>query len=297
MAFGVELKEYCSLKLHVNKLNLTLEQFELVKLLFKDEINSVRRFYSTTNIDELLDILERRALLSERRFEPIERIAKYLKNTQLETLVNDYRKFLEDNNLLKDRYPNINIYGNRIFSHNSNELNYLLSRCIFTELEAQAAGSLLEQEYKRFNKLKQFEDEELVNDDDDEHNIEYSHLSESIQQSPSLAPSKQSSPTKAEEYTSTSPITYDQQRAIFNLLTREIGKKWRDFGRGLELAEGDLDEIELKFSVDLKSRILEILKRFANDNSESIIFLQKLMNALTLARRNDLKREILKHIK
>ncbi|XP_058121995.1 fas-associated death domain protein [Anopheles ziemanni] len=88
---------------------------------------------------------------------------------------------------------------------------------------------------------------------------------------------------------------YLQQReAIYSLLQNQVGKEWRVFGRYLNIAEAELDEINERHRNDLKSRIYEMLigveQKLGESSGEQ--FISTLTKALENIRRKDLKRKV-----
>ncbi|XP_035907763.1 fas-associated death domain protein [Anopheles stephensi] len=88
---------------------------------------------------------------------------------------------------------------------------------------------------------------------------------------------------------------YLQQRdKIYSLLQVEIGKSWKVFGRFLNVPPAELEEIEERNRLDLKTRIYEVLQsaemQFPDDSLEQ--FVPVLLKALENSRRKDLKRKI-----
>lgn len=61
-----------------------------LKELFREDINSIRRFEKICTIGQLLNILELRGLLSEDNVEPLKNIARKINSSELLVKVNKY---------------------------------------------------------------------------------------------------------------------------------------------------------------------------------------------------------------
>lgn len=96
-----------------------------------------------------------------------------------------------------------------------------------------------------------------------------------------------------QNYVTVAQFTDEKRTAIYNRLSRELGRSWRDLGRKLRISEGVMDDIETQFPSDLKSRILRLLQLFEEDecNDPRQLLLQ-LCQGLTGCGRNDLRRKV-----
>lgn len=63
-----------------------------LKELFREDINSVRRFEKIRYIGQLLNVLELRGLLSEDHVEPLKNIARKINSSELLLKVNQYEE-------------------------------------------------------------------------------------------------------------------------------------------------------------------------------------------------------------
>lgn len=79
-----------------------------LKELFREDINSVRRFEKISTIGQLLNILELRGLLAEDNVEPLKDIAKKINSSELLVKVNKY----EDSHVPRDYGT---YYGGKLF--------------------------------------------------------------------------------------------------------------------------------------------------------------------------------------
>lgn len=96
-----------------------------------------------------------------------------------------------------------------------------------------------------------------------------------------------------QNYVTVAQFTDEKRTAIYNRLSRELGRSWRDLGRKLRISEGVMDDIETQFPSDLKSRILRLLQLFEEDecNDPRQLLLQ-LCQGLAGCGRNDLRRKV-----
>lgn len=96
-----------------------------------------------------------------------------------------------------------------------------------------------------------------------------------------------------QNYVTVAQFTDEKRTAIYNRLSRELGRSWRDLGRKLRIPEGVMDDIETQFPNDLKSRILRLLQVFEEDecNDPRQLLLQ-LCQGLAGCGRNDLRRKV-----
>ncbi|XP_030371815.1 fas-associated death domain protein [Scaptodrosophila lebanonensis] len=88
-------------------------------------------------------------------------------------------------------------------------------------------------------------------------------------------------------------LTEDKRRAIYKKLMESLGRSWRELGRHLNITEGSMDDIECRFPNDLKSRILQLMQLFeddeCNDPRHRVLLLCR---ALSECGRNDLRRKV-----
>ncbi|XP_053676530.1 fas-associated death domain protein [Anopheles nili] len=89
-------------------------------------------------------------------------------------------------------------------------------------------------------------------------------------------------------------IFLQHRDGIYSLIQREIGKKWKIFGRFLNLSATMLDEIEERNRTDLNARIYEVLRIAEQTFTDETLdqFIPLLKSALESSRRKDLKRKI-----
>lgn len=119
-------------------------------------------------------------------------------------------------------------------------------------------------------------------------------LSEELQQQMHIKPQPVRPVVPSQQnYVTASQFTDEKRTAIYNRLSRELGRSWRDLGRKLRISEGVMDDIETQFPNDLKSRILRLLQVFEEDecNDPRQLLLQ-LCQALAGCGRNDLRRKV-----
>lgn len=102
-------------------------------------------------------------------------------------------------------------------------------------------------------------------------------------------------PVAGPSTTTSPPQTLRQKRSLFltfDLLARDVGKRWRDLGRSLGYHEAELDEFEERNSRDLRARIHDMLEDFSrrHPNTDQMIFV--LCTALEQCRRVDLRKKV-----
>lgn len=80
---------------------------------------------------------------------------------------------------------------------------------------------------------------------------------------------------------------------INTIIANEIGKKWKDFARALNIKEGKIDELELNHS-ELYERVIAVLNihrsQFVVSSNRALE--SAVLNGLTSARRNDLRKKV-----
>ncbi|XP_023164473.2 fas-associated death domain protein-like [Drosophila hydei] len=81
-----------------------------------------------------------------------------------------------------------------------------------------------------------------------------------------------------------------KRAAVFKKISQQLGRSWRDLGRKLNISEGTMDEIEMLYPQDFKSRILRLLQIFEEDecNDPRQLLLQ-LCRGLSECGRKDLR--------
>lgn len=79
---------------------------------------------------------------------------------------------------------------------------------------------------------------------------------------------------------------------VFDLLSRELGRQWRDLGRSLGFLEADLDQFEESHSKDLKGRVHAMLQEFCKEYVNEQEMLDDICQALDKCRRLDLRKRI-----
>lgn len=82
----------------------------------------------------------------------------------------------------------------------------------------------------------------------------------------------------------------DRKKMIYKVINDKIGRKWRDFGRELNITEGDMD----RFSEIPDTRVIRILEKFESDpRRQRTKFIFDLIEALTSSRRKDIAKDIM----
>ncbi|XP_049942262.1 fas-associated death domain protein [Schistocerca serialis cubense] len=77
---------------------------------------------------------------------------------------------------------------------------------------------------------------------------------------------------------------------VLELVSEEIGRKWKDLARQLGLREGKMNEIEARYPNNLKERVYACLAMFQENNPDGME--KKLLKALEKARRKDLRDQV-----
>lgn len=93
----------------------------------------------------------------------------------------------------------------------------------------------------------------------------------------------------------TQPHLQDQivQSRTFDLLSCQIGRRWRELGRWLGFHDADLDEFEERYSHNLKERIYSMLLEFAkNYHSNHNEMMSRICTALDNCKRVDLRKKV-----
>lgn len=83
----------------------------------------------------------------------------------------------------------------------------------------------------------------------------------------------------------------DKKSKIYEIVSLEIGKSWRDLARNLSIREGEIDILNHKYPADLKTKVYTILDIFSTREPEQ--WSTKLAQALSKARRVDLQNKVL----
>ncbi|CAH0556593.1 unnamed protein product [Brassicogethes aeneus] len=86
------------------------------------------------------------------------------------------------------------------------------------------------------------------------------------------------------------PIHPDLKQRVYDKIRSEIGTRWKEFARYLNIKEGQIDQLNLKYST-VDESTLEVLK-YHERICEPHKLRTALCNALSAARRNDLKIEV-----
>lgn len=94
--------------------------------------------------------------------------------------------------------------------------------------------------------------------------------------------------SNAQNYTAAS-LGEKMKKIIYKVINDGIGRKWREFGRELNIPEGIMDQ----FDENPDTRVFKILERFENDPTrQSTRFIFDLTEALTACRRKNLAKDI-----
>lgn len=120
-------------------------------------------------------------------------------------------------------------------------------------------------------------------------------VAEELQMQLNINPHRVVQPAAAapQNYVTVAQLTDEKRAAVFKKISEQLGRSWRDLGRKLSISEGAMDEIEMRYPQDLKSRILRLLQIFEEDecNDPRQLLLQ-LCRGLSECGRKDLRRRV-----
>lgn len=241
---------------------ITNEQLDHIKTIHRDDINSVRRFESIQTTYDLIDILERRGVISQNRFMGFVSFYEVLPtNPEIPEILHS-----QNNKENEVAGQPVNQYGKK-----------LVMKILLISILIISSGITL---YYTFG-LKTAEDRQT------QPSIYEEALREEFQQAQAITSSAQSivisNPVDLNKF-------QDRKHIIYKLISEEIGRKWRDLGRELKIKEGQLDDLESKHNTS-KSRTLEIFKMF-EEKSDPRSIVVDICEALIQVRRNDLRKEV-----
>ncbi|EDV97429.1 fas-associated death domain protein [Drosophila grimshawi] len=120
-------------------------------------------------------------------------------------------------------------------------------------------------------------------------------LAEEFQQRLHLNPQRAPQPFAAatQHYVNPAQFTDAKRSAVYNKIAKELGRSWRGLGRQLCIGEGEMDEIELRYPQDLKSRIMRLLQTYEEDEChDPRQLLVHLCRALADCGRKDLRKAV-----
>lgn len=85
----------------------------------------------------------------------------------------------------------------------------------------------------------------------------------------------------------------DLYQTINELVATDIGNKWKDFARALNIKEGKIDELDEKYR-SIPDRVYKILQLHRSNpvNTNRAKYILSVSHALTKARRNDLRKQV-----
>lgn len=85
----------------------------------------------------------------------------------------------------------------------------------------------------------------------------------------------------------------DEQRRqnVYRLIADEIGKKWRELGRELNVAEGHLDAIDIRHRESMSDKVHAVLAKFEERVRKRDQY-RVLLEGLEKVRRKDLVRDV-----
>lgn len=239
---------------------ITNEQLNNIKAIYRDDINSVRRFENVLSTSDLIDLLERRGILSKNLLNGFVGFYEVTKIPEPPTNLNI--KPNEDVLL-----PPINQYGKKLSLKILLIALLICSACITLYY---TFGSKTAEERSRQPSIY----EEALRE-------------EFHQTHPEVPPPLQSTvinnPSDLSKF-------QDRKHKIYKTISEDIGRKWRDLGRELKVKEGQLDDLESKYNTST-SRALAIFTMF-EEKSDPRSIVVDICEALIQVRRNDLRKEV-----
>ncbi|BFF92123.1 fas-associated death domain protein [Drosophila madeirensis] len=121
--------------------------------------------------------------------------------------------------------------------------------------------------------------------------LRVSHNSQTV--APPLVAATPAPPPPQQNYVTPAAFTDRKRAAVFNKISEELGRFWRQFGRNAGISEGTMDDIEERYPRDLKSKILHLLRLIEEDDChDPRHLLMRLCRALTECGRSDIKRKV-----
>lgn len=240
---------------------ITNEQLNNIKAIYRDDIKSVRRFENVISTSDLIDVLERRGILSKNLLTGF--VGFYEVTKIPEPPINLNITPNEDVLLL----PPVNQYGKK--------LSYLI--LLIALLICSACITL----YYTFG-----------SNTAEERTRQPSIYEEALREE--FHQTHQSVPPPMQSIVINNPSDLskfqDRKHKIYKIISEDIGRKWRDFGRELKVKEGQLDDLESQHNSS-KSRALAILSMF-EERSDPRSIVVDICEALIQVRRNDLRKEV-----
>lgn len=240
---------------------ITNEQLNNIKAIYRDDINSVRRFEKILTTNDLIDLLERRGILSKNHlkgFVGFYEVTNIPKNPEIQINEN-----IEENEAVVQP---VNQYGKK-----------LVMKILLISLLIICASITF---YYTFG-LKTAEERTR------QPSIYEEALREELHQAQAVEPPLQSvvinNPTDLNKF-------QNRKHIIYKVISEDIGRKWRDLGRELKIKEGQLDDLESKYNTS-KLRTLEIFRMF-EERSDPRSIVVDICEALIQVRRNDLRKEV-----
>ncbi|SPP81060.1 fas-associated death domain protein [Drosophila guanche] len=112
-------------------------------------------------------------------------------------------------------------------------------------------------------------------------------------QAPPLVAATPAPTSPQQNYVTPTAFTDRKRAAVFNKISEELGRFWRQFGRNAGIGEGTMDDIEERYPRDLKSKIIHLLGLIEEDDChDPRHLLMRLCRALTECGRSDIKRKV-----
>lgn len=215
---------------------------------------------------------------------------------------------VEQLNELKDSFED-EINSIRLLSHIQNLsdlIDALERRDVINEDNIEALIKIAEivSDYRLIDKLKNYQYLSRKQTKQTYKNEYAMHrLREEMEEHMRIGSSYYQKPVEVNEYIPTksvqnNPFNTDKfsgatKSYIYKLISSEIGRNWRHFGRELKIKQGELDELDLNYPRDLKTRVIKMLELFEEpDREDPKEHVMMICNALEECRRKDLSKKI-----
>lgn len=231
---------YIELYRRVKEFNCTDQTLNDLKVLFKSDINSNRRYYSIQTLNDLIQILEKRDVINVHNYDALLKIYGVL-NLHNDTLntghISDINRNISDTLYLNPNTSNIiqnpNNSNASAFNFNLNSSQLINQASVCKNKCCQSMGCF-----------------------------------------------------RYEENTCT--------KEAYQLICEEIGSKWKDLARALDIREADIDDLERCSRI--YDRTMKVLLKHEKISRNKFEWACNLKNALQKARRGDLRIKIEKII-
>lgn len=91
-------------------------------------------------------------------------------------------------------------------------------------------------------------------------------------------------------------IQPEKKSKIQELIRDDIGTKWREFGRNLQIKEGKLDSIDYEHK-EIERKIDAIFNVLEGQCLDEFMYVEEICNSLVVSRRKDLAKDVVRIMK